>query len=303
MKLQDLQLADIRLFVKAIECKSLSVAAAGLQVPRATATRQLQRLESVLGHSLLNRSAGRFSLTDEGRLFLPSAQRLLNELDAAVESLSSDGRPLRGRLRISAPYTFGVSYVAPRIASFIAIHREVDIEVELGSRRVDLLADEADLAVRIGDVGLDALVARRLASERMVVCAAKKYVGNCTVVPQEIDDLSTHRMLVIGLTGSAKELVVRTRTATHRIACTIVMRSNEPAALIPALLEGAGIGIVPRRFVANELEAGVLVELLQDVDLMPLPVNAVYVRGRRNAHKVRAFLDHLALYVEMEKEA
>jgi len=292
MKFNDLQLADVRFFAAAAEKGSLANAALALNVPKASASRQLQRLEASLGRSLLHRGAGRFALTDEGRTFLPLAHRMLSTMDEVVVELRSQGGPLKGSLRIAAPYKFGRTQIAPCIAAFLALNPEVDITLDLDSRRVDLLADEADLAVRIGDVGGDSLVARLIATEPMVLCASPAYLA-ANGRPLLVEELSTHRLLMMGGGSHSNELTLPFRGNTQKVTGKIALRSNEPAVLAEAAQHGAGIAFLPWGFVSHELQSGALVELFPDMKLLPANVNAVYAPGRRQSRKVRAFLDFL----------
>ena len=297
MKFNDLQLADVRFFATAAEKGSLATAAMALDVPKASASRQLQRLEATLGRSLLHRGAGRFALTDEGRTFLPLAHRMLSTMDEVVVELRSQGGPLKGSLRISAPYKFGRTQIAPCIAPFLALNPEVDITLDLDSRRVDLLADEADLAVRIGDVREDSLVARLIATEKVVLCASPAYLA-ANDKPVVVEDLSAHRLLVMGSAGHSKELTLPCQGRKQKIAGKVALRSNEPSVLAEAARHGAGIAFLPVGYVSYELHSGVLVEVLPALDLMPANINAVYAPGRRQSRKVRAFLDFLIEHIK-----
>ena len=292
MSFKDVQLADVRLFVFAAEKGTLAAAAAALGVPRASASRQLQRLETTLGRSVLHRGSGRFSLTEEGRIFLPSALRMLANLDQAVDALRTQDGPLQGTLRISAPLAYGRANIAPSIADFLALHPEVDITLDLGSHRVDLLADEADLAVLMGEVDGNTLVARLLATEAVTLCAAPAYLAGVGR-PAQLDELAQHRVLALVSTDPASDLTLHHRDGTHTVGGHIALRSNDPSVLAAAARQGLGIAFVPTSSVTAELQAGALVAVLPDLDLLPLSVNVVYAPGRRQSRKVRAFLDFL----------
>lgn len=291
MKFNDLQLADVRFFAAAAEKGSLATAALELNVPKASASRQLQRLEASLGRSLLHRGAGRFALTDEGRTFLPLAHRMLSAMDEVAIELRSQGGPLKGSLRIAAPHKFGRTRIAPCIAAFLALNPELNITLDLCSRRVDLLADEADLAVRIGDVGGDSLVARLIATEPVVLCASPAYLA-ANGTPVRVEELSAHRFLMMGAGTYSNELSLPFRGNTRKVSGKVALRSNEPAVLAEAASQGAGIALIPLGFVSYELHSGALVALLPDQELMPASINAVYAPGRRQSRNVRAFLDY-----------
>ena len=294
---RDVHLADVRIFVFASEKGSLAAAALALGVPRASASRQLQRLEASLGRTLLHRAAGRFALTEEGRTFLPSAHRLLANLDQAVAELRSHEGPLRGLLRISAPYAFGRTKLAPCIADFLAQHPQVDIALDLGDLHVDLLADEADLALRIGDVSGDSLITRVLTTETMVLCAAPAYLS-AYGSPTVLDDLAQHRVLAMGAPTASGDLDIEHQDGSYTFPGPLALRTKEPSVLAAAARRAAGIAYLPQTYVANDLHIGALATVLPDVTLQPLKVNAVYAPGRRQSRTVRAFLDLLLEHME-----
>lgn len=298
-KSNEVLLADIRLFAVAAESANLAAAALKLGVPKASATRQLQRLEAALGRALLHRTAGRFMLTDEGRLFLPSARRTLEDLDRSIADLRSETSPLHGTLRITAPYTFGQAHVAPIVPAFLRQHPDLSVVLELSSRKVDLLADEADIALRIGDIGNESLVGRVLREEEVVLCASSVYAA-ARKLPTDAPALANHPLLTIGLNHATNGLVLQTRSQVLKVGGFIALRSNEPSVVAEAVKGHAGIGLVPRRFVARELAGGSIVRVLPELDLLPYSVYAVYGPGRRHAHKVRAFMDFLVAYLASE---
>lgn len=297
MKFNDLQLSDVRFFAAAAEKGSLATAAMSLNVPKASASRQLQRLEAALGRSLLHRGAGRFALTDEGRTFLPLAHRMLSTMEEVVVELRSQSGPLKGSLRIAAPYKFGRTQIAPCIAPFLVINPEVDITLDLDSRRVDLLADEADLAIRIGDVGEDSLVARLIATEKLVLCASPGYL-TANGRPMRVEELSNHRLLMMGSGNHIKELTLPLQGRKQTFIGNIALRSNEPSVLAEAARYNAGIAFIPVGYVSYELHSGALVEVLPDLELLPASISAVYAPGRRQSRKVRAFLDFLVNHLK-----
>lgn len=292
MKSKDLLISDVRLFTTAISGGSLAAGAEILSLPRASATRAMQRLEAALGRSLLHRNTGRFVLTEEGRIFLPSAQRMLDSMDQAMAELCLRGGPLKGSLRISAPYKFGCTQIAPCISDFLCLHPDIEITLELGNRRVDLLNDEADLAVRTGAVGGDSLVSRPLAKEQIILCASPSYL-TVRGLPELPEDLASHSLLTRGSNGQPPGLTLICRNQTYRIAGNVVLRSNEAEVLMESAIRGVGIAHLPLSSVETEIETGALVAVLPQLDLMPESINAVYAVGRRQSRKVRAFLDFL----------
>ena len=287
-------LVDLRLFARAVELGSLTAAAREGGRSATAVTRQLQRLESAIGQRLLHRGGGRFSLTEEGRELLMKLQDPLQALGEAVSAAVRPAGRLAGRLRIAAPYNFGRTVVAPAITGFMALHPEVVMSLELSSRRVDLMADEADIAIRVGDPGSEQLVARRLLTDRIILCAAPGYLDAHAPV-RALADLATHRVMDFrpeGLPGTF-ELTDATGRMQRLAQVAVCFRSNEPDVLALAAQHGQGVAVVPESFVQARLTGGELVHVLPGCGLPAREINALYVNGRRQSPKIRAFLDYL----------
>lgn len=287
-------LSDLRLFANAVDAGSLAAAARVMRLSKTSVTRQIQRLETTAGHRLLHRGSGRFALTEEGRELLLKIRGPLGAIDEAMTELAGDPHALQGRLRITAPYTFGRTVVAPTLASFMALHPAVKVTLELSSRKVDLLADEADIAIRIGAPGSDQLIARRLARDGVILCASPSYLA-VHPAPKTLADLSDHPLLDFRPETSATHFeLVDAQGHRQRVAPVhIALQSNEPEVLAIAAVQGAGIAILPGHFARQPIADGSLVVVLPGCGLPPLDVHALYAPGRRQSSKIRAFLDHL----------
>jgi LysR family transcriptional regulator, regulator for bpeEF and oprC len=285
-------LSDLRVFAKAVEMSGLALAARQLGLPKASASRQLQRLESALGRRLVHRNGRRFVLTEEGRSLLPRVQQVLADLDEAVEGIRAQSGPLQGILRIAAPYNFGRTVLGPLLSRFLAQHPALSLSLELGSGHVDLLKDQADVAIRIGAAGSESLIARRLSSEEIVFCAAPSYLRTRSE-PERIEELAEHRVLDFRIDPLAREIDAVCDAMTRRVTVAPVLRSNEPEVLVRAAREGMGIAIVPASFIADDLRRGDLLRILPQWGLPAREINALYAPGRAQSPKVRAFLDFL----------
>ncbi len=289
-----LLLGDLRLLAQAAEHGSLAAVARAQTCSKASVTRQLQRLEAAVGQRLLHRGTGRFALTEEGRELLLKLREPLQAIDEAMLELSRRDGVLAGRLRIAAPYTFGRAVVAPMLASFLARHPAVTVQLELSSRKVDVLADEADVAIRVGDPGNAQLVARRLASDQVLLCAAPGYLDQHAPISR-LSELSGHALLDFRPppASGGVELVDADGRLRRILPAATPLRCNEPEVLVTAARAGAGIAIVPERFAAEALARDDLRIVLPGCGLPPLDIHAIYAPGRRQASRIRAFLDHL----------
>ena len=292
--MRDVILSDVRLFAKAVELGGLAQAADVLKVPKASASRQLQRLEARLGHLLLYRGAARFALTEEGREFLRPAQDALNTLDQALSNLPVAGNALSGQLRIVVPNYFGRDLLAPHLPDFMAAHPHLEIAVTAGSQEVDLFRDEADVAIRFGRTGCEELVARRLKVEPMMLCAAPAYLERHPEI-LEIQDLGNHFLLTADNEGESgkKEVTIPGLEQEHRLRVAGVFRASDPEILLKLAGASRGVALVLQALARPEIERGSLVPVLPALQLAPQELNLLYLPARRNSPKIRAFIDHM----------
>lgn len=290
--MKDFSLADVRLFVKAVELGGLTLAADVLGVPKASASRQLQRLEASVGHVLLHRGATRFALTEEGRQFFETAVDMLRAVDRAMSSLCSDDRALTGRLRIAAPTDAGRRLLAAHLPGFMAAHPQLQLSLELGNGHVDLFRDEADVVLRLGREGCEELVARRLATVPMLLCASPAYLGRSSAIVT-LSDLAGHAFLTGGAHRRVGEMTVPTLGHPRSVVAATVLHCNDPELLLALARTERGIALVPAALATAALEKGEVVAVLPFVPLVEEEINLVYLPGRRNSRKIRAFVEHL----------
>lgn len=291
------ELADMKLFVQTVITGSLSAAGRELGFSPAVGSKRLARLEASLGTLLLQRSSRRLSLTDEGSIYFERCQAILADVDEAEASIGRGAQGPRGVLRVSSPVALGRRWIGPAIAGFALDNPGVSVQLSLSDSVVDLIAGSFDCAVRIGGVEDSRLVARPLASNRRVVCAAPAYLAR-REAPQQPADLAQHDCIVMtpNLSGQAdwrfqhKNGGADTRT-TVRVHGRMVTDNGDQAhdwAL-------AGLGLIRRSFwdVKNELGSGQLVEVLTDWSDDNVPIQVVYASRRFLPARTRQFIDLL----------
>jgi DNA-binding transcriptional LysR family regulator len=265
-------------------------------IPKASATRQLQRLEGVVGRPLAHRSGRRFSLTEAGRALVLETRPAVEAIDNAVSALSENGDPLSGTLRITAPFSIGSTIIADMLPDFMKAHPGVRVSLDLGSRKVDLLADEADIAVRVGAHGSDRLVVRRLFTERLILCATPRYLAGI-VPPTTPKALGSHRLIDFRAASAMRELELTRGGKSVAVRITPVLTANDPAPLRRIVEAGGAIAVIPRSVVEDALTAGVLVEVLPGWSLRGGTINAVYRAERGRSRYVQAFLEYMIGYL------
>ena len=287
------RLRAIDSFVRVVETGSFARAADRLDVSVSAVSRQVADLEAHLGSRLLNRSTRRLSLTETGRTFHERCVQLLADLEEAEREASEHLAVPRGTLRMTCSVAFGARHIAPAIADYSARYPQVHFDIDLSDRFVDLVDAGLDLAVRIGAVGSQSLIARRIGRSTLVCCASPAYLERVGV-PASPDELPRHNCLVFAYGpreawafGSANGDIAEVRVAGNVLATNAEMLASLAVA-------GAGICYEPDFVVAPDIRAGRLVAILAQWRGPGVDIHAVYPSRRHLSAKVRSFVDYLA---------
>jgi DNA-binding transcriptional LysR family regulator len=288
------RLTDIALFLRVIDLGSISAAARSLDISAAVASKRLQRLERELGVRLLHRTTRQLRATPEGAALASQGRVLVEDLEALTASLRQDGSEISGTLSLTTAASFGRQYISPLLAEFVALHPRVRISVHMKDEMVDLVSAGFDLAVRIGNLTDSSLVARRLASNRRILCAAPDYLRRHGM-PRTVAELEKHECLI--LVGSqGREDVWRLADGAGNESAVRVrgrLESNLGEALRDAALAGLGIALHSTWHIDEDLRAGRLARVLPEHALSN-GIHAVMPQRRLVPPRVRAFVDFLA---------
>ena len=281
-------------FAKVVELGSFARAAERLDVSTSAVSRQVAELEAHLDVRLLNRTTRRLSLTEAGQAFYERSVQLLADLDEAESSVRAAALVPKGTLRITCGVTFGIRYLASALAEFNARHPQLVFDLDLSDRTVDLVDEGFDLAIRIGPVGQQGLVSRRLGWTGLVCCASPDYLAR-HAAPQTPDDLAQHECLTYTQIQVPNTWRFETSEGVQQsVRFAPRHRANNGRMLVAWAVAGVGIVNEPDFIVAPEVEAGRLVRLLPDFKPLRSPISAVYPSRRHLSAKVRAFVDFLA---------
>jgi len=288
------RLAAMEAFVRVAETGSFSAAARRLGVSKSLVSRQIAALEGELGARLFNRTTRSLTLTEEGRGYQTQLVRILGDIEAANAAVSHLQVTPRGRLRVNAPMSFGTLHLAPAVRDFLDRYPEVDLDLVLNDRFVDLIEEGFDLALRIGRLADSSLVARKLAPMRLVVCGSPAYLARHGT-PARPADLKRHRCLAYS--GNALHDEWRFREpdgGETAIGIEGRLRVNNGDVLRVAALQGLGLVNLPSFIVGGDLQAGALVSVLSEYAPPEAGIHAIYPQGRHLSPKVRALVDFLA---------
>ncbi|MCE2971575.1 MAG: LysR substrate-binding domain-containing protein [Burkholderiales bacterium] len=281
-------------FVNVVQRGSLSAAARHEGVAPAMVSRRLDALEAKLGVKLLQRTTRRVTLTPEGAAFAEDCQRLLRELADAETAVASRGVEVSGHLRATAPAGFGRKFVAPLAADFTRQHPRVSVALDLTDRLVDLVAEGFDCAIRFGEQADSALVRYALGESRRVVVAAPAYLAGYGR-PQHPRDLERHLCLTLGdgVTGGQRgwTLAIDGTPTLQRVGGALAC--NDGAVLHEWALQGRGVAWRSLWEVADDLQAGRLVSVLDDYAAPAIRIYCVFPARKHLPLRVRAFVDLL----------
>lgn len=281
-------------FAKVAETGAFARAAEELDLSKATVSKAVTRLEARLGTSLFHRTSRRLSLTESGRLALDRAQRLLAEGEAVeLETMAQSTVP-QGLVRLAAPMSFGLRHVAPCLPDFFKAYPDITLDLNLSDQKLDLVAEGFDLGVRIGILPDSALLSRRLCAVRMVLVGAPSYFEG-RARPTEPKDLVWHRALTYAY-ALTPEVWRFANVAGLEQAVTVSgpLKVNNSDALLPMLLAGQGLALLPEFFVWSEIAEGRLEAVMCDWRAPNIGLHLVTPPGRLRPLRVKMLQDFLA---------
>ncbi|MDD5272287.1 MAG: LysR family transcriptional regulator [Methylovulum sp.] len=286
------KLTSMNVFVRVAKAGSFAGGARELGISRAMATKHIMQLEGSLGTRLFNRTTRSLSLTDVGASYLERCQQVLldvEEMESAVTHLQTEPR---GVLKISAPPVIGASHITRAISQFLKIHSDLTVDLILQSSHGDLIDEGIDVAIYLGVLDDTSMVARKLASSSMVVCASPDYLARHGV-PKTPEDLLEHSCLVNWASSPRNKWQFKNESGHTIITVSGRMQANVADAIRVAAIDGLGLVMLASYVVGRDIEKGKLKAVLENYTLPPLDIHAVYPHRKYLSAKVRRFLDFL----------
>lgn len=283
------KLVAMKVFRRVAELGSFTRAADDLDVTAATVSKHIAFLEKDLDTRLINRTTRRMSLTDAGQAFLKRTQALLDELeDAELEARGYQAEP-RGTIRLNVPMTFGLTHITEAIDSFLSAYPDIEIDLQLSDRIVDLVEEGIDIAIRVRSSLADSsLLAKPLRKSRNIVCASPAYLAGAPRIECP-EDLAQHNCLAF--TFHDRPRIWELGGQQVRVGGNFAADSS--LAIRQSVLRGCGVGFLPSFLVHEDIEQGLLIPLLTRFPPKPYTVFALFPPGRKRSTKVRLLLEHL----------
>lgn len=286
-------LSCMKTFAAVVDTESFTAAGVRLDMSKAVVSKYVGILEDHLGTRLLNRTTRRLSLTESGMAYYDRCVQILADVAEAEQAAAQLTAMPRGTLKVAMPVSFGTVRIAPLLTEYLRQYPAVKLDIALADRRIDLIEEGYDLAIRVGSLAESGLIARKLSSDHIVLCASPAYV-KAHGAPRTPEDLRQHACLNYTYSSSGEEWAFGTPDARSAVRIDGPMRANNGDMLRIAACDGAGIIWQPRFIVEEDLRAGRLVQLLPDLAGVELGIHAIYPSRKHLSAKVRTFVDYLA---------
>jgi DNA-binding transcriptional LysR family regulator len=285
------RLQELAVFVRTAESGSFSRAGRELGLSQPSVSRIVGELEARLGVTLLLRTTRRITVTDAGNLFLDRAREILSQIEDA-EDAARGVDSLRGTIRLVIPVVYGTREIIPRLAKFLALHPLLRVEMSVADHRQDLVAEGADVAIRLGDLDDSIFGARKLATLERMVAASPVYL-KARGTPKTPADLASHDCILgpgnfgrdnWSFSRNGIEMAVDVRGRLH---------TDSGPGMFASVMAGLGVAMMSTVMAGPEVKAGLLVPLLRGYKLSSVDVHAIFPGGPRPSTKVRALVDFL----------
>lgn len=284
------RLTSMQVFAKAVEQGSFSAAGKALGMSSQLVGKHVRMLEQSLGVRLIARTTRQQSLTDIGRSYYERVRQILSDVTAA-EDFASEMRVLpRGRLKVSAPITFGIHALAPRLPDYFQAFPDVTVDLSLSNRYIDLIDEGFDVVFRVGQLIDSSLIGRPLAPYRLVLCAAPAYLANHGAITHP-SDLADRNCLGYSFGTLASQWTFDGPDGSIAVPISGKMVSDSGEALLAVALSGQAVVLQPAEMLEPQISAGRLVRLLPDYRIPTRPFHILYAPDRRPTPKLRSFVD------------
>jgi len=287
------RLTAMNMFVRVVETGSFSNVAKEMNSTQPTISKNIAELESWLGAKLLNRSTRSLRLTETGTDYYERCVAILQDVEEAEQVVGQLQTLPKGLVRVSTVVAFGRLHIVPRLKDFFRQYPDINVDIRLNDRLVDLVEEGVDVAFRMGTLADSTLIAKKLCASPIVTVASPEYLKN-NGIPHHPRDLREHNYVTYSDAGARRETEFQDQGEPFFVRAEGSLTTNNTEALRTALLCGIGISRMPRWLVGDAIASGELVCVMDEYQPGPLDIYAVYPPGRHLPSKVRCFIDYFA---------
>lgn len=287
------QLEDMAMFVRIVEAGSITKAAEQLNIAKSAVSRRLKELEERLGSQLISRTTRQSKLTQAGEQYYQQVNNILRAVDAVNEHATDAPMRIEGTLKMTAPLSFGLMHLNDVIDKYANKHPHLRFDLDFSDRRIDLIEEGYELAIRIGELQDSSYQAKKLALIRCVICASPDYLAKMGT-PETLDDLDNHALLQYSLGQTNSINLVDTEGRSHHRTIDAKIKATNGEFLVDLAVKGHGITFVPTFIAYKQLALGELVPVFQHYQLPTLTAYAVYPKNRFLSQRCRYLIDFIA---------
>ncbi len=287
------QLEDMAMFVRIVEAGSITKAAEQLNIAKSAVSRRLKELEERLGSQLISRTTRQSKLTQAGEQYYQQVNNILRAVDAINEHTTDAPMRIEGTLKMTAPLSFGLMHLNDVIDKYANKHPNLRFDLDFSDRRIDLIEEGYELAIRIGELQDSSYQAKKLALIRCVICASPDYLARMGM-PETLDDLDNHALLQYSLGQTNSINLVDTEGRSHHRTIDAKIKATNGEFLVDLAVKGHGITFVPTFIAYKQLALGELVPVFQHYQLPTLTAYAVYPKNRFLSQRCRYLIDFIA---------
>lgn len=290
------QFEDMKTFVRIVESGSITKAAEQLNTVKSAVSRRLADLEKRLAVTLLTRTTRTQMLTDNGLSYYRQCLRLIDDVTEVEASVRNDNSALVGTIKLAAPLSFGLEHLGEALQQFNEIHPGIRFDVDFNDRKISLIEEGFDLAIRISNLENSSLMARKLTHINLLLCASPEYIQKHGV-PKEPSDLLTGHLRLKYISEPEQWSFTNTTGEKELIKVPSVITSNNGTFLLQAAIKGSGLIMSPDFLCYKALRLGQLVPVLPDCfKPIAVPAYAIYPQNRHLSQRVRSLIDFLSQY-------
>jgi len=287
------QLEDMAMFVRVVEAGSITKAAEQLNIAKSAVSRRLRELETRLGSQLISRTTRRSKLTQAGEQYYQQVTNILSAVDAINEHATDAPMRIEGTLKMTAPLSFGIMHLNDIIDDYANQHPNLRFELDFSDRRIDLIEEGYELAIRIGELRDSSYQAKQLTLIRCVICASPDYLARMGT-PESIENLGAHEFLEYSLGQTNRIELLDEQGNKHYHAMNAKIKATNGEFLTDLAVRGHGITVIPTFLAYKQLASGELVAILPQYHLPTLNAYAVYPKNRFLSQRCRYLIDFIA---------